>query len=60
MHPHRGSMGRGANAYTWAHICTSRYTQIKNSGVGEEEGGGTEATEHTTKSEQTALSYELS
>lgn len=44
---------------TCTHICTGRYAQIKNTGVGKR-GRGAEATEHTTKSKQTALSYELS
>lgn len=52
-------MGRVANVHTHGHIFALPDTlRLKKQWGGG--GGGTEATEHTTKSKQTALSYELS
>lgn len=43
-----------------AHIFALADTLVLKTQRREEGEGGTEATEHTTKSKQTALSYELS
>lgn len=54
-----GSSSRGVNVHAHTHIFALADTLTLK--TQKEEGeGGTEAMEHTTKSKQTALSYELS